>query len=109
MLWCFITPLLGAAIADQYLGRVKTILYSSLLYLLGLLILLISSTQTSYDVGLSVPGLVFALWTIGLGTGGIKTNVSSLIAEQYTGPKELIRVLSSGEKVVVDRELTIQR
>ncbi len=53
--------------------------------------------------------LFSALLLIGIGTGGIKTNVSSLIAEQYTGPSEAIRVTSSGEKVIVDRGLTIQR
>jgi POT family proton-dependent oligopeptide transporter len=109
MLWCFITPLIGAAIANQYLGRMKTIICSSLLYLFGLMILLVPSTQTSHNVSLSVPVLVFALWTVGLGTGGIKTNVSSPIAEQYIGTKEGIRVLKSGEKVVVDKKLTIQR
>ncbi|OKL60563.1 hypothetical protein UA08_03946 [Talaromyces atroroseus] len=45
---------------------------------------------------------------LGIGTGGIKTNVSSLIAEQYTGPRETIRITKFGEKVVVDRDHTIK-
>lgn len=46
---------------------------------------------------------------IGLGTGGIKSNVSPLIAEQYRGTKQTIRVLKSGERVIVDPAATIQR
>ncbi|KAF2865802.1 H+/oligopeptide symporter [Massariosphaeria phaeospora] len=109
LLWCYITPLAGAAIADQYLGRVKTIVYSSMMYLCGLVLLVISSVLASHGIGLPLPGLLFALFWIGIGTGGIKSNVGSLIAEQYTGPKEAVRVLGTGEKVIVDRDLTLQR
>ncbi|THC88582.1 hypothetical protein EYZ11_011973 [Aspergillus tanneri] len=54
------------------------------------------------------PGVIVSLFLIGIGTGGIKTNVSSLIAEQYNGPRESRRVLKSGEEVIIDRDLTIQ-
>lgn len=50
-----------------------------------------------------------ALVFLGVGTGGIRANVSALVAEQYTGPEESTRVLASGEEVVVDKSLTIQR
>jgi POT family proton-dependent oligopeptide transporter len=43
------------------------------------------------------------------GTGGIKSNVSPLIAEQYTETKQRVKILSTGEKVIVDPALTIQR
>ncbi len=109
LLWCFVTPLVGAAVADQYLGRVKTIAYSSMLYLFGLVILVASSLPGSHDIGISFLGLILALFLIGIGTGGIKANMSSLIAEQYVGPKEAICTLKSGESVIVDKKLTIQR
>lgn len=109
MLWCYITPVLGAVVAEQYIGRVKTIIYSSSVYLCGLVTLFLSSLPTAYAMGISLPGLLVSLFLIGIGTGGIKTNVSSLIAEQYTGPKESRRILKSGEEVIVDRDLTIQR
>lgn len=109
MLWCFLAPALGAVIADQYIGRVKTIIFSSAIYSCGLVSLCLSSISLGYSITLSRLTLFWALIMIGLGTGGIKTNVSSLIAEQYTGPNEAIRVTRSGEKVIVDRDLTIQR
>lgn len=46
---------------------------------------------------------------IGLGTGGIKSNVSTLIAEQYTGTKKTVKTLKSGERVIVDPSVTVQR
>lgn len=45
---------------------------------------------------------------IGLGTGGIKSNVSPLIAEQYRETKMKVKTLKSGERVIVDPAVTIQ-
>lgn len=47
--------------------------------------------------------------TIGLGTGGIKANVTPLCAEQYRNSQPVLKTLKSGEQVIVDPELTIQR
>ncbi|KAM5442617.1 hypothetical protein MferCBS31731_002496 [Microsporum ferrugineum] len=109
MLWCFITPIMGAIVAEQNFGRVRTIVYSSAIYSCGLATLFLSSLPVARDIGVPFLGLSVSLFLIGIGTGGIKTNVSSLIAEQYTGPQERILVLGSGEKVVIDRDLTLQR
>ncbi|KAE8372853.1 POT family-domain-containing protein [Aspergillus bertholletiae] len=109
LLWCYITPIVGAVVAEQYLGRLKTIIHSSKIYICGLMILFLSSLPMAQHLGASFSGLLLALFLIGIGTGGIKANVSSLIAEQYTGPREAKRVLESGEEVIVDRALTIER
>ncbi|KAF7508960.1 hypothetical protein GJ744_008516 [Endocarpon pusillum] len=45
---------------------------------------------------------------IGLGTGGIKSNVSPLIAEQYTNTKPKIQILKSREKAIGYPAITIQ-
>ncbi|CAG8564844.1 7002_t:CDS:2 [Ambispora leptoticha] len=104
----YVTPIVGAIIADQYLGKYKTILYFSVIYITGLSILTITATPAATSIGASLPGLVFAMIIIGLGAGGIKTNVSVMVAEQYTKKKPFIRTLKSGEKVIVDPTLTIQ-
>lgn len=46
---------------------------------------------------------------IGLGTGGIKSNVSPLIAEQYQNTTPFLKTLKSGERVIVDPATTVQR
>lgn len=107
--WCYLTPILGAVIADQYLGKYWTIFYFSIVYASGVFILFLTSLPVAIEHGFALPGLVVALIVIGLGTGGIKSNVSPLIAEQYQGDKQFVRTLSTGERVIVDPALTISR
>ncbi|KAI9846137.1 MAG: peptide transporter ptr2 [Thelocarpon superellum] len=107
--WCYVTPILGAIVADQYLGRYRTILFFSIVYVVGLLILFLSSLPIAIEKQASLGGLIAAMIVIGLGTGGIKSNVSPLIAEQYRGTKQTIRTLKTGERVIVDPGITVER
>lgn len=97
------------SVADQYLGKYNTIVYFAMVYITGLIILFCTSLPVAIEHGASLGGLIAAMIIIGLGTGGIKSNVSPLIAEQYRGTKQVIRVLKSGERVIVDPAVTIQR
>ncbi|KZV33562.1 hypothetical protein F511_37486 [Dorcoceras hygrometricum] len=91
---CYITPLIGAFVADAYLGRYWTIACFSTIYVIGMTLLTLSA---------SIPGLkptchvndschaskmqavtcFIALYLIALGTGGIKPCVSSFGADQF--------------------------
>ncbi|KAJ1884557.1 peptide transporter ptr2, partial [Kickxella alabastrina] len=106
--WCYLTPILGALIADQWLGKFKTILMFSGIYIIGDLVLTLTAIPASIRHGGALPGLIIAMITIGLGTGGIKANVSPMVAEQYGRYRPFVRILKSGKEVVVDRELTVQ-
>ncbi|KAH7080634.1 helicase C-terminal domain-containing protein [Paraphoma chrysanthemicola] len=107
--WCYVTPVFGAIVADQYLGKYATIKWFSVVYMVGISILFATSLPWSIEQGAAGPGLVVAMVVIGLGTGGIKSNVSPLIAEQVLSTKPYIKTLHSGEKVIVDPEITVQR
>jgi len=107
--WCYCSPIIGAIVADQYLGRFKTITYFAVIYITGITVLFLTSLPTSIEAGAALPGLVVALICIGLGTGGIKANVSPLIAEQYQETRPRVKTLKNGEKVIVDPDLTIER
>ncbi|KAG6512659.1 hypothetical protein ZIOFF_030788 [Zingiber officinale] len=90
---CYIMPLLGAFIADAYLGRYWTISSFMIIYILGLVLL----TMTASVKGLKAPcsngvchptkaqtaAVFIALYLIALGTGGIKPCVSSFGADQF--------------------------
>lgn len=90
------------------MGKYNTILMFSCVYIVGLLILLLTSLPVAIDNDAALGGLVTAMIVIGLGTGGIKSNVSPLIAEQYRETKMKIKTLKNGERVIVDPAVTIQ-
>jgi POT family proton-dependent oligopeptide transporter len=70
-----VTPILGAVIADQYLGKYNTILVFAGVYWVGLLILWASALPASIAGGHALGGYVAAIIIIGFGTGGIKSNI----------------------------------
>jgi POT family proton-dependent oligopeptide transporter len=104
-----VTPIFGAIIADQYLGKYWTIVCFGCVYMVGLLILFLTALPVSLQNGAGLGGFIAAILIIGLGTGGIKSNVSPLIADQYTRKKMAIKTLKSGERVIIDPAVTIQR
>lgn len=107
--WCYVTPLLGGLIADQYLGKYKTIVTFAGVYWCGLLILVCTSIPSSLRAGAGLGGYIASILLTGLGTGGIKANVAPLIAEQYKRRTMAIAVTKKGERVVIDPYVTIQR
>lgn len=109
MLWTYITPLAGAIIADQHLGRLTTILWSSPCYALGLLCLFLSSQASPSPWQVPFGLLLLAIFLLGVGSGGIKPNVNAFIAEQYVKGNEVVFDKRSNSYVVVDRDLAIQR
>lgn len=76
---CYLTPLLGAYLADAVWGRYKTILVFSWIYFAGLFLLTASAAAPIK----SMVALYIALYTIALGTGGIKANNSTFGADQF--------------------------
>ncbi|BCS23213.1 peptide MFS transporter [Aspergillus puulaauensis] len=107
--WCYVTPIIGAIVADQYLGKYKTIVLFCGVYLVGLLILVLTSIPTALENGAGLGGFIAAILVIGLGTGGIKSNVAPLIADQYKRKRMAVSTTKKGERVVIDPSLTIQR
>ncbi|CDO57154.1 hypothetical protein DV451_001245 [Geotrichum candidum] len=106
--WCYVTPIFGAIISDKYLGKFRTICVFAGVYVVGIFILFMTSLPFAIENGAALGGLIAAMIVIGLGTGGIKSNVSPLIADQYTITKPYVKTLKSGERVIVDPPTTIQ-
>ncbi|RDX81876.1 Protein NRT1/ PTR FAMILY 5.4, partial [Mucuna pruriens] len=71
-------PLLGGFIADSYLGRFNTILWSSLIYLVGMIFLTLSVSVLKHKL------LFFlALYVLAIGDGGHKPCVQTFAADQF--------------------------
>ncbi|KAF7830894.1 protein NRT1/ PTR FAMILY 5.1 [Senna tora] len=90
----WITPILGAYIADSCLGRFWTFTFSSLIYVLGMILLTVSvsfkSLRPKCTNGIcnkaSASQIAFfysALYTIAIGAGGTKPNISTFGADQF--------------------------
>ncbi|KAL8092971.1 protein NRT1/ PTR FAMILY 5.2-like [Apium graveolens] len=109
----WMTPLIGAYIADAHLGRYWTFIISSAIYLLGMCLLTLVVSLPSlrpptcgngvkqvdclkraspFQVGI----FYCALYIIAIGTGGTKPNISTMGAEQFDEfePKERKHKLS---------------
>ena len=67
-------PILGAIIADAFLGKYKTILLLSVVYCLGHFVLAMDETRS---------GLMLGLGLIAIGAGGIKPCVSAHVGDQF--------------------------
>lgn len=63
--FCYFTPMLGAIVADQYIGRYWTIIVFSTVYMIGWLILTCTSIPSALEHGAGFPGYVVALVVIG--------------------------------------------
>lgn len=91
---CYSFGLVGAYLGDYVLGKFKTILYLSMVYSFGFLILSVTSIPHIMD-GLPFPlwsGMLLGLSLIAFGTGGIKPCVSAFGGDQLdpvTQAKEL--------------------
>jgi POT family proton-dependent oligopeptide transporter len=108
--WSYITPLGGAWLADEYWGRYNTIQYSNILAIVGHIILIMSAipaviVKPNVAIGVFAVGIVI----MGLGTGGFKSNISPLIAEQYKDQRAYVRVRKNGRKEIVDPATTTAR
>eukprot|EP00803_Ostreobium_quekettii_P011290 evm.model.scf_938.2 EVM.evm.TU.scf_938.2 scf_938:29735-33363(+) len=87
---CYLTPLIGGVLADSFWGRYKTILYSAITYLFGIVLLALSAgvkglhpEEDEVINNEQATLLFFALGLIAVGTGGIKPNVGSFGADHF--------------------------
>lgn len=89
----WITPILGAYIADSYLGRFWTFTVSSLIYVVGMVLLTtvvsLKSLKPSCTNGVckastsQISLFYLSLYTIAIGSGGTKPNISTFGADQF--------------------------
>ncbi|KAJ7702660.1 peptide/h+ symporter protein [Mycena rosella] len=104
----YLTPFLGAIIADTKWGRYKTICVFTAVIFLGHIILVASATPAVLQKPETSLGLlILAIFVMAVGAGSIKANVSPLIADQYTG-KMRKETLPTGEVVIVSPSITIE-
>lgn len=86
---CYFTPVIGAIIADTFLGRFRTIFYISIIYVIGNAVLSISAIPPIMpDLNTKIAVSLIGLLLIALGTGGIKPCVSAFGGDQFVLPQQ---------------------
>ncbi|XP_051937619.1 solute carrier family 15 member 1 [Hippocampus zosterae] len=94
---CYLTPILGAIVADSWLGKFKTIIYLSIVYTLGQVAMAVSAIHditdtdkdgTPDDMTFHVVMSMVGLFLIALGTGGIKPCVAAFGGDQFSDNQE---------------------
>ena len=73
-------PILGAILADAFLGKYRTIMALSIVYCLGHLALAVDDSRSGLAIGLGL---------IAIGSGGIKPCVSAHVGDQF-GPSNAV-------------------
>lgn len=103
-------PLLGAYMADQSWGRMRTIQVSIAIVLVGHVILIISAIPAVivHPTG-AITVFAIGIVIMGIGVGGFKSNISPLIAEQCTKTVMRVKTTEKGERVIMDPAVTISR
>ncbi|XP_055843658.1 peptide transporter family 1-like isoform X2 [Episyrphus balteatus] len=82
----YVFPLIGAVLADSWLGRFKTIWYLSVVYTFGAVVIALGAVPP-----LNLPvkeATVIGLLLIATGTGGIKPCVSAFGGDQFKIPEQ---------------------
>ncbi|XP_029461071.1 solute carrier family 15 member 2 isoform X2 [Rhinatrema bivittatum] len=80
---CYFMPVFGAIIADSYLGKFKTIIYLSIVYVIGHVVKSISAVPPLGDHNTHVILSILGLFLIAVGTGGIKPCVAAFGGDQF--------------------------
>ncbi|CAL9175345.1 protein NRT1/ PTR FAMILY 8.3 [Musa acuminata AAA Group] len=96
---CFLTPLFGAIVADTYWGNYKTILYSLVVYLLGMITITSAAFSASSKLYQCEGGscqtasslLFCGLYLVAIGSGGVKAALLPFGAEQFDDENPLER------------------
>uniref|UniRef100_A0A8C5AB64 Solute carrier family 15 member 2 n=1 Tax=Gadus morhua TaxID=8049 RepID=A0A8C5AB64_GADMO len=86
---CYFTPVLGALIADSWLGKFKTIIYLSIVYVIGHVVKSVGAIPTVGDTSMHIALSMVGLILIAFGTGGIKPCVAAFGGDQFE-PEQVV-------------------
>ncbi|KAK2591369.1 hypothetical protein QQS21_010946 [Conoideocrella luteorostrata] len=106
--YSFLAPVPFAVVSDTCLGRYKLICISLSLYVCGTMIQFITSLPSVFSHNTGLAGLLVGMVFIGAAVGGTKAAIVPFIGDQYPVKPPQVKILPTGERVVVDRDLTLQ-
>ncbi|KAG7877871.1 hypothetical protein KL937_004384 [Ogataea polymorpha] len=106
----YITPLYGGYVADTKYGKFKSVWVGVTIGFFAHMLLVAASLPFVIKiVWLSLLLTVVSIIGIGFSAGYIKPNLFPLLVDQYAVDGNYIKVLPTGERVIVDRDATLER
>lgn len=106
----YVVPLYGGFVADTKLGRLKAIWIGVITGAVAHILFIIAGLPSVLALGkAALAPTILAIITLAFGTGFIKPNLLPLLMDQYPDKRDVVKVLPTGEKVIVDRQKTLER
>ncbi|KAK6204531.1 proton-dependent oligopeptide transporter, POT family [Scheffersomyces amazonensis] len=106
----YVVPLYGGFIADTRIGKYRAIWIGVICGLVSHILFVIAALPTVIRSGnAALAPTILAIVSLAFGTGFIKPNLLPLLMDQYPEKTDVVKVLPSGEKVIVDRQKSFER
>lgn len=105
----YVAPLYGGFISDTKLGRLRTIWLGVILGAIAHILLIIAAIPSVIAGGHAIVPTVISIIILAVGTGFIKPNLLPLLMDQYPYETDVVKNLPTGERIIVDRSLTLER
>lgn len=107
----YVVPIFGGWWADVYIGRYKAIIIGVVICGVAHIIQIVGAIPSVLQKGKSnsAPPFIIGLIILAFGAGIFKPNVAPTVLDQLGHKKAYTKVLKSGEKVIVDPEVTTTR
>ncbi|KAB5579903.1 H+/oligopeptide symporter [Coniochaeta sp. 2T2.1] len=102
-------PLVFGYIADAHTGRFKLICIGIVVFGLAHVLMVGSAAPSLLANGNAKIPFFISLYMLSLGTGMFKPNIAPLLLDQNPHTVPRIKVLKSGERVIIDPEATSER
>ncbi|KAE8382440.1 POT family-domain-containing protein [Aspergillus bertholletiae] len=102
-------PMLFGYLSDAHTGRFKMIFWGVLVFGVAHVLMVGATAPTLLAHGTAKAPYFISLYILSVGAAMFKPNVSPLLLDQMPNTKAQVKVLSSGEKVIVDPEVTTER
>ncbi|ODV94660.1 hypothetical protein PACTADRAFT_50520 [Pachysolen tannophilus NRRL Y-2460] len=105
----YCVPLYGGFIADTKIGKMKAIWIGVAAGALAHIILIIASIPSVIAQGHAIVPTAISIIVLAFGTGFIKPNLLPLLMDQYPEQTDVVKVLPTGESIIIDRQATLER
>ncbi|KAK6458867.1 proton-dependent oligopeptide transporter, POT family [Scheffersomyces xylosifermentans] len=106
----YCVPLYGGFVADTKIGKFKAIWVGVIMGGISHILFVIAAIPSVLSHGkAALAPTIIAIITLAFGTGFIKPNLLPLLMDQYLEKTDVVKVLPSGEHVIVDRQQTLER